>query len=201
MRKIFLAPARQFLFQRSALPRCATLTHAHRFCHSNQSNQTPTTTTTNHNKHNDASVTEEQRKAFEKAFSQLSEEDQTLIREALLHPEKQKPSVLGGAGIGPKGGDMAAAFTCGVCEHRMVKRFSKHAYTKGIVIVECANCRSRHLIADNLGWLEDDKKNVEDYLREKGEHFVRITGEDGSVDFVVEPEEEEQASAPSKQLD
>lgn len=58
---------------------------------------------------------------------------------------------MGGPGIGTKHGDMLAAFTCGRCEYRTIKKFSKHAYTKGIVIVECPNCHVKHLLADHLG--------------------------------------------------
>lgn len=116
-------------------------------------------------------------------ISGLSTEDQERIVAALQAPEKEKSSVMGGGGIGPADGDMVAAFTCGPCDYRMVKRFSKHAYTKGIVIVECPNCRAKHLLADNLGWLEDEARNIEDILREKGESFTRIGGTTG--DFQV----------------
>jgi mitochondrial protein import protein ZIM17 len=127
-------------------------------------------------------------------LSALSKEDQQRIIAALQQPEKEKSSVMGGAGIGPADGDMVAAFTCGPCNYRMVKRFSKHAYTKGIVIVECPNCRAKHLLADNLGWLEDEARNIEDILHEKGESFTRIGGTTGDFQ-VVGKEEEEDAAA------
>ncbi|CBZ27649.1 conserved hypothetical protein [Leishmania mexicana MHOM/GT/2001/U1103] len=118
---------------------------------------------------------------------QLSPEDQQRIIAALQTPEEEKSSVMGGAGIGPADGDMVAAFTCGPCDYRMVKRFSKHAYTKGIVIVECPNCRAKHLLADNLGWMEDKATNIEDILKAKGESFVRIGGTEGDYQVVGEP--------------
>ncbi|CCW70893.1 unnamed protein product, partial [Phytomonas sp. Hart1] len=117
----------------------------------------------------------------------LSDEDQRLIYNVLKDPDSQKSSVMGGHGIGPKGSDMVAAFTCGRCNYRMVKKFSKHAYTKGIVIVECSECRVMHLLADNLGWIDEEAKNIEDVLREKGEKFIRIGG---SSDYQVLPAEE-----------
>eukprot|EP00164_Ancoracysta_twista_P004250 GFYU01005728.1.p1 GENE.GFYU01005728.1~~GFYU01005728.1.p1 ORF type:complete len:107 (-),score=6.02 GFYU01005728.1:196-516(-) len=79
--------------------------------------------------------------------------------------------------MGPKDADMVAIFTCSVCETRTAKRFTKHAYTKGIVLVQCPGCTSRHLLADNLGWFEDNEaKNIEEILAEKGEHVQRVQG-------------------------
>lgn len=112
----------------------------------------------------------------------LSDEDKELISRALEDPSSQKESRMGGGGIGPATAEMVAAFTCGRCEFRMVKRFSKHAYTKGIVVVQCPNCEVKHLLADNLGWWHDDEsKNVEDFLREKGEKFIHLGGGDYQV--------------------
>ncbi|KAH8605443.1 DNL zinc finger [Trypanosoma vivax] len=119
---------------------------------------------------------------LEKMIQQLSGEDQRLIFNALQKPEEQPSSKMGGVGIGTKKADMVAAFTCGRCDHRTVKKFSKHAYTKGIVIVQCPSCEVRHLLADNLGWFTDEARNIEDILREKGESFVRFGG-----DYQLEP--------------
>lgn len=110
----------------------------------------------------------------------VSESDKKLIRHALLHPDKAPtPSKdlnrLGGQGSGIATGDMAAVFTCKVCETRSVKRFTKHAYTKGVVIVQCPGCGNKHLLADNLGWFADEHKNIEELLRARGEEVQRLS--------------------------
>ncbi|CAD7961309.1 unnamed protein product [Amoebophrya sp. A120] len=64
------------------------------------------------------------------------------------------------------------AYTCDVCKHREAKKISKNSYHNGIVIVTCSNCKNRHLIADNLNWFGDQKQNVEDFMRDKGEVFL-----------------------------
>lgn len=46
----------------------------------------------------------------------------------------------------------AITFTCNVCEARQQKTFTKHSYEKGVVIISCDGCSTKHLIADNLGW-------------------------------------------------
>ena len=52
---------------------------------------------------------------------------------------------------------LAIQFTCKVCNHRQTKTFTKHAYEKGIVIVQCDGCENNHLIADNLSWFSHVK--------------------------------------------
>lgn len=129
---------------------------------------------------------------LEEQLQALSDEDKELISRALLDPSSQKASRMGGGGIGPAQAEMVAAFTCGRCEYRMVKRFSKHAYTKGIVVVQCPNCEVKHLLADNLGWWHDGEgKNIEYILKEKGEKFIHL----GAGDFQVYGEEDYNSSS------
>ncbi|CAO3616945.1 unnamed protein product [Cunninghamella blakesleeana] len=73
---------------------------------------------------------------------------------------------------------------------------SKQAYTKGVVLIQCPECKNRHLIADNLGWFRDEKTNVEDLVKEKGEAIRKIIVDDQGQKLPVEhlmewiPEEE-----------
>lgn len=45
---------------------------------------------------------------------------------------------------------MHMMFTCGKCETRALKSFSRKSYHSGVVIATCPGCGARHLIADNL---------------------------------------------------
>mmetsp|Transcript_7276 Transcript_7276/g.14437 ORF Transcript_7276/g.14437 Transcript_7276/m.14437 type:complete len:246 (-) Transcript_7276:617-1354(-) len=77
---------------------------------------------------------------------------------------------------------MSMIFTCNVCETRQMRSFSKLAYEKGIVIVNCKGCKYKHLIADNIGWYRDwlhkGDQNVEDMMKRKGVDVPRLGGED-----------------------
>ena len=66
-------------------------------------------------------------------------------------------------------------FTCKICDNKMERLFSKHAYEKGIVLIKCNKCKNIHLIADNIGWFNDGygKRNIEDILKEKKEKYEK----------------------------
>lgn len=98
---------------------------------------------------------------------------------------------------------LGIVFTCTAeaCSHRSSHTFTKRAYERGIVIVQCPGCKNRfgpiisplpnltnytfpvrHLIADNLGWFKDSTedgklRNIEDILNARGESIQR-----GSLD-------------------
>lgn len=83
-----------------------------------------------------------------------------------------------------KGGLLLMAFTCGKCETKQARTFSKDSYTKGVVLLRCGGCDNLHLVADNLGWFRDGKTNIEDLMREKGES-VQTNVNDNSIEFVL----------------
>jgi len=87
---------------------------------------------------------------------------------------------------------LSLTFTCtvGTCSTRSTHQFTKRAYDKGIVLIECPGCKTRHLIADNLGWFKDSTedgklRNVEDILRARGEAVRRgRLNPDGSTEVL-----------------
>ena len=60
------------------------------------------------------------------------------------------------------------AFTCGKCETRSIKGFSKRAYHFGVVVVTCPGCERKHVVADRLGWF-GEKGDAGDFIQEKEE--------------------------------
>ena len=92
-----------------------------------------------------------------------------------------------GTKIGSSGQYMIM-YTCGVCDHRQSRTFTKDAYHKGIVIVRCEGCEKQHLIADNLGWFHDGGKNIEQIMQEKGEGVTCLNGEQ-AIEFFRENDE------------
>lgn len=70
---------------------------------------------------------------------------------------------------------MMIAFTCNKCDTRSSHTFSKQAYQTGTVLIECPGCKSRHLIADSLNVASDEKVNLEDLLKAKGETIATST--------------------------
>ncbi|TXT08595.1 hypothetical protein VHUM_02723 [Vanrija humicola] len=82
-------------------------------------------------------------------------------------------------------------FTCthNDCGHRSTHEFAKKSYEKGVVIVQCPECKARHLIADHLGWFKEvtdggKLKTVEDLVREKGEKVTKgRVNMDGDIEY------------------
>ncbi|KAJ2678139.1 hypothetical protein GGI25_002643 [Coemansia spiralis] len=69
---------------------------------------------------------------------------------------------------------MLIGFTCKTCNHRQYKTMSKRAYQHGVVLIQCDECKNRHLIADNLGWFRDKNVNIQDLMKEKGEEVRQL---------------------------
>uniref|UniRef100_A0AAV1T9J1 DNL-type domain-containing protein n=1 Tax=Peronospora matthiolae TaxID=2874970 RepID=A0AAV1T9J1_9STRA len=83
----------------------------------------------------------------------------------------------GAPGIETSGDKLVMVYTCSVCETRSAKTISKHAYDKGVVLIRCPGCENLHLVADRLGWFEDDDTDVESLLAQKGEQVRFVTEE------------------------
>lgn len=73
-------------------------------------------------------------------------------------------------------GEYSLTFTCEPCQSRDSYRVSHQAYHHGTVLIECSNCKVRHLIADHLKIFSDTSVTVEEILRRKGEHVHRGRG-------------------------
>ncbi|KAJ3299485.1 hypothetical protein HK104_008757 [Borealophlyctis nickersoniae] len=60
---------------------------------------------------------------------------------------------------------------------------SKHAYTKGVVLIRCDGCKNIHLIADHLGWYDsmNPPGTIEEILAKKGETVKRLTLDGGKI--------------------
>lgn len=96
------------------------------------------------------------------------------------------------ASVGSVQPSLLIGFTCKVCNHRSHHTMSKHAYTKGTVLIQCPGCRTRHLMADHLGWFDRDhrlgKRTIEEILESRGETVRRAldAAEDVPLEFLPE---------------
>lgn len=61
------------------------------------------------------------------------------------------------------------AFTCKKCDTRSSHVLSKQGYEEGTILVQCPDCKSRHLIADHLKIFSDNRIKLEDILKAQGE--------------------------------
>ena len=75
------------------------------------------------------------------------------------------------------------------CNTKQARTFSKDSYYFGVVLVRCDGCNNLHLVADNLGWFEQDgvyrgkSINVETLLKNKGLHVHKFIS-DESIEFL-----------------
>lgn len=96
------------------------------------------------------------------------------LKDELGAPSKEGVFTLGNALEGQTVHDrmLALVFTCNKCDTRAARMFSHHAYTQGVVIIQCPGCQNYHLIADHLGWFQEGK-NVEEFMARRGEKVLR----------------------------
>ena len=58
-----------------------------------------------------------------------------------------------------------------------------------MVLIRCEGCDNLHLIADNLGWFENDgvykgkNINIETIMRDKGIDVLRYVNDQGSIEI------------------
>jgi len=65
------------------------------------------------------------------------------------------------------------------------------------VLIRCETCNSLHLIADNLGWFNDEKSNIETIMEEKGEKITTIQNKEEINDvlsFFINKEDQPEES-------
>jgi hypothetical protein len=84
-------------------------------------------------------------------------------------------------------GRYAIVYTCEVCELRSAKTFSKHAYTKGVVLIRCDGCKNLHMIADNLGWFEHGQ-NIEQIYARMGREISKLDSTSAQQLVDIEPQ-------------
>ena len=77
----------------------------------------------------------------------------------------------------PQVGNYVMMYTCGICQHRQSRSFSKAAYHEGVVIVRCESCEKHHLIADNLKWFDDFTQNIETIMENTDNKVIKINAD------------------------
>lgn len=80
---------------------------------------------------------------------------------------------------------LAIVFTCGKCDTRTIKQFSRSSYEQGVVLARCPGCEKYHVLADHKGWF-GEKGTIEDILAERGESITSLTDEDKGL---ISPDE------------
>ncbi|KAL3668316.1 hypothetical protein V7S43_006408 [Phytophthora oleae] len=113
-----------------------------------------------------------------RCFASKPDDDNNTPMHSIESTDAATDSPTGAPGVESPGEKFVMIYTCSVCETRSAKTISKHAYYKGVVLVRCPGCENLHLIADRLGWFEDDGTDVESLLKDKGEKVRFVTGED-----------------------
>jgi len=112
----------------------------------------------------------------------------TVRQKNSLEEEEREEIRIPGAQAGGK--KLAIVYTCKVCNTRSIKQFSEHSYQNGVVLVKCPGCQNLHLIADRLGWFEDQNPDgtgwdIQSALEKLGEH-VNVVNNDNVLELSIE---------------
>jgi len=74
-------------------------------------------------------------------------------------------------------------FTCKPCLTRSSHRISKHGYHNGSVLIQCPNCKNRHVITDHLKVFGEKARSFEEILKEAGETLREKKLDGGDIEF------------------
>jgi hypothetical protein len=108
--------------------------------------------------------------------NEVEESTDSTLPAASESNDTEKPFEIPGAQKG--GRKLAIVFTCTVCDTRSAKQFTEQAYTNGVVLVRCPGCENLHLIADRLGYFQEEDWDLESLVQQKGEKVRTITDQD-----------------------
>jgi protein import protein ZIM17 len=112
-----------------------------------------------------------------KAINSDENDNSTLSASSEIEESTEsKPYEIPGAQKG--GRKLAIVFTCTVCDTRSAKQFTEQAYTNGVVLVRCPGCENLHLIADRLGYFQEEHWDLESLVQQKGEKVRTVTDDD-----------------------
>lgn len=62
----------------------------------------------------------------------------------------------------------------------------QQAYHHGVVLARCPGCDNLHLIADRLGWFEEESTDIMDIIRKRGEEAKFVRSEEDLLELALE---------------
>ena len=108
----------------------------------------------------------------------LAPSDLELARQAVAtDSEKEYTGLTNIPGVQLGGRKLALVFTCSVCNTRAAKQFTEQAYRHGVVMVRCPGCEKYHLIADHLGFFQNESWDIEQAMAELGSNIKAVTND------------------------